>query len=305
MLARVLKWGKVKPVKRALLGVVLLSACAEPSALEKMSRLERDVRLAAARQCPGVKLCLWLAQADGREVLALDADRPVPGASTLKVLILVEGFAQEREGTFRWTDSATMTEEDVVGGSGTFQNEKVGSSWTYQQFARRMISESDNVASNILLRRLGMKNVNARGAKLGLAVTRFERFFMDFNAREREGKENWTTAREMGRLVQSIFRREILTPEACDDMIAILERTSRGRIAAGVPKYIPVGHKSGSLAGLRHDVGWVRLPGQPYVLSVFLDNVMERPGGRDEDLGTEAIEAVARVVYQALGPTDE
>jgi beta-lactamase class A len=138
-----------------------------------------------------------------------------------------------------------------------------------------------------------------------MKVTRFERAFMDFHARDREGKENWTTAREMGILARSIYRREILTPEACDEMIVILERTSRGRIAAGVPKFIPVGHKSGSLAGLRHDVGWVRLPGQPYVLSVFLDRVLERPGGRDEDLGIAAIEAVARVVYQAMGPTDE
>lgn len=284
---------------------VLAAGCAEPSALEKMSRLERDVRFAAARACPGVNLSLWLARADGLELLALDADRPLPGASTLKVLILVEGFAQEREGTFRWTDSATMTEDDIVGGSGSFQHEKVGSSWTYLQYARRMIAESDNVASNILLRRLGMRNVNARAEKLGMAVTRFERHFMDFHARDREDKENWTTAREMGGLLQSIYRREILTPEACDDMIKILERTSRGRIAAGVPKVIPVGHKSGSLAGLRHDVGWVRLPGQPYVLSVFLDGVRELPGGRDEDLGVEAIEAVARVVHAAMGPTDE
>jgi beta-lactamase class A len=292
-------------VKRALAGLILVAGCAEPSAIEKMSRLERDVRFAVARSCPGAQLSLWLAQADGHELLALDADRPLPGASTLKVLILVEGFAQEGEGTFRWTDSATMTESDLVGGSGSFQNEKVGSSWTYLQYARRMIAESDNVASNILLRRLGMKNVNERGRKLGLEVTRFERFFMDFRSRDREGKENWTTAREMGRLLQSIYQRRILTPEACDDMIAILERTSRGRIAAGVPPRIPVGHKSGSLAGLRHDVGWVRLPGQPYVLSVFLDRVRELPAGRDEDLGLAAIEAVARVVYEAMGPTDE
>jgi len=293
-------------VRRRILGLVLaLAACAEPSALEKMSRLERRIRLAANRACPGVDVSLWLAQAEGRELLALDADRPIPGASTLKVLILVEGFARELEGGFRWSDSATLTEEDLVGGSGSFQREKVGSTWTYHQYARRMIAESDNVASNILLRRLGMEAVNARGAKLGMRVTRFERAFMDFEARDRGRKENWTTAREMGELLRSIYRREILTPEACDDMIAILERTSRGRIAAGVPKSIPVGHKSGSLAGLRHDVGWVRIPGQPYVLSVFLDKVREMPAGRDEDLGIEAIEAIARVVFEAMGPTDE
>lgn len=282
---------------------LVLAGCAGPSAFEKMSLLERDLRLAAQRESPGLKISLWLAQSDGRELMALDADRPLPGASTLKILILVEAHAQAISGTFRWTEEHTLISQDVVAGTGSFQHEKLGSSWTFLQYARRMISESDNTASNILLRRLGMGNVNERAAKLGLQVTRFEREFMDFDAR-REGKENWTTAREMGQLMRAIFRREILTPEACDEMIAALERTTRGRIAAGVPRDIAVGHKSGSIAGLRHDVGWVRVAGRPYVLSVFLDNILEAPSD-DGDRGIAAIEAIARRVYDSLGPTDE
>ncbi len=279
-----------------------LAGCA-PTPYEKMSQLERDLRLALIRESPGAQLSLWLAQADGRELLALDADRPVAGASTLKVLILVEAHAQAIDGTFRWTEDHTLLDGDVVGGTGSFQNERIGSSWTYLQYARRMIAESDNTASNILLRRLGIRNVNERAAKLGLSVTRFEREFMDFDSR-REGKENWTTAREMGLLLRAIFRREILTREACDEMIATLERTARGRIAAGVPKEIAVGHKSGSLTGLRHDAGWVRVPGHPYILSIFLDNVLERPSG-EADRGIAGIEAIARIVYDAVGPADE
>ena len=106
----------------------------------------------------------------------------------------------------------------------------------------------------------------------------------------------------------AIFRREILTPQACDEMIDTLERTSRGRIASGVPKFVPVGHKGGSLPGLRQDVGWVRVPGHPYVLSIFLDPTLPLKRGQDgkeEDPGILAIEAIARVVYGALGPTDE
>jgi beta-lactamase class A len=291
---------------RIMIGTVVLAAltgCAEPSAFEKMSRLEREVRFAVVRESPGAELSLWLAQADGRELLAIDADRPVAGASTLKILLLVEAHAQALDGAFRWTDEHTLLASDVVGGTGSFQNERGGSSWTYLQYAKRMIAESDNTASNIFLRRLGMGNVNERAAKLGLQVTRFEREFMDFDAR-RAGKENWTTAREMGQLLRAIFRREILTPAACDEMIQLLEHTSRGRIAAGVPKEIPVGHKSGSLTGLRHDVGWVRVPGHPYILSVFLDNVLERPYG-EEDRGIDALEAIGRIVYDAVGPTDE
>ena len=268
-----------------------------------MPRLERDLRLSVQRESPGVHLSVWLSQADGRELMAIDADRPVPGASVLKVLILVEAHAQALDRSFSWTDSHTLLSTDVVGGTGTFQQEPVGSSWTYLQYARRMISESDNTAANILLRRVGPKNVNERAAKFGLTVTRIEREFMDFDA-QRSGRENWTTAREMGVLMRAIFRREILTPEACDDMIVLLERTSRGRVAAGVPREIAVGHKSGTLPGCRHDVGWVRVRGNPYILSVFLENVLERPSG-EEDRGVAALDAAGRVVYDAMGPADE
>jgi hypothetical protein len=87
-------------------------------------------------------------------------------------------------------------------------------------------------------------------------------------------------------------------------MVALLEHTSRGRIAAGVPKDIPVGHKSGTLPGCRHDAGWVRVAGHPYILSVFLDNVLERPAG-EEDRGLAALDAIGRIVYETVGPTEE
>jgi beta-lactamase class A len=284
--------------------LLLLGSGCVSSEIDRMSRLERDIRLAGNRASPGLKISLWLSQAGGRELLALDADRPLPGASTLKILILVEAHAQAIEGTFRFADEHTLLATEQVGGTGSFQSERAGSSWTYLQYARRMISESDNTAANVLLRRLGMQSVNERAQKLGMTVTRFEREFMDFHALS-QGLDNWTTAREMGQLVRAIFRREVLTPEACDEMIRLLEHTTRGRIAAGVPKDIAVGHKSGVFVpGLRHDVGWVRVPGNPYVLSVFLDDVDDRPAG-DEDRGIAAIEAIARVVFEAVGPTDE
>lgn len=285
-------------LKAAVLAVVLAVGCAPPSRFEKMSRLERDIRLTATRHSPGVRISLWLSRADGREILALEPDRPIPGASTLKVLILVEAHAQAIQGTFRWTDDHTLLDTDVVGGTGSFQRERIGSSWTYLQYARRMITESDNTAANVLLRRVGLRAVNERAVKLGLQATRIEREFMDFRALD-EGKDNWTTAREMGRLFRAIFRREILTPAACDEMIQLLERTSRGRIASGVPREVAVGHKSGYFPGLRHDAGWVRVPGHPYILSVFLENVGKEEGG------LAALDAIGRIVYEALGPTDE
>jgi beta-lactamase class A len=284
----------------AVLG--LLSGCAA-TVLPDRPRLEREIRRALVAHAPEAKLRLWLARAEGTELLAIDADQPVEAASTIKVLVLLEAHAQALEGTFRWGEEAALRDEDRAGGAGSLQRERTGSTWSYAQLARRMIAESDNAASNLLLRRLGMDRVNERARALGFRETRIEREFMDAAAR-REGRENWTTARETGSLLRAVFRKEVLDAASCDAMIELLERTSRGRIAAGVPKDVPVGHKGGSLPGFRHDAGWVRLPGQPYVLSIFLDGVIERPGS-DEDRGVAAIEAISAAVYGALGPSEE
>jgi beta-lactamase class A len=286
-------------------GVLVFLVGCVAAEFDRMAPLERKLRLVQVREAPEAQMSLWLAHADGRELLAIHADQPMEGASTLKVLILVEAHAQVIEGTFHFADSTTLQEEDRVEGSGSLKDERPGSQWTWRQLARKMILESDNTASNLLLGRLGMRRVNERAERLGLSVTRFERPYEDREAR-RLGLKNRTTAREMGRLLGMIYRKEILTPEACQEMIDVLERTSRGRIAAGVPRDIPVGHKSGRMPGLRHDVGWVRLPGRPYVLSIFLDNVLEKPYAEDEpDRGIRAIEAVARVVFETLGPSEE
>lgn len=279
---------------------LLLAGCAVPP--DAPSRLEVEVRAAHEEYSPESRLRLWVGEVEGREILALDADRRVAGASTVKVLILVEAHAQVQAGKIRWEDGHVLEEEERAGGSGSLRREPAGSVWTCRQLARKMITESDNTASNILLRKVGMARVNARAEGAGMAVTRFHREFMDAEAM-RKGLENWTTAREMGGLMRAIFRGEALAPEACAQMRETLELTSRGRIASGVPKEIPVGHKGGSLPGLRHDVGWVRLPGRPYVLSVFLDGVLER--GEGEDRGIAAIEAIARAVYRSLGPSQE
>ncbi len=288
---------------------LLLSAGCVTSEFERMSRLEREVHLAHVRHSAESQMSAWLARADGSEILSINADRRVAGASTVKVLVLVEAYAQAEEGTFPLGGDLTYLAEDWMEGGGSMQYEKPGSTWSYRQLIRKMIVESDDIASNMILKRLGMRNVNARAVTLGMQATRFERLFGDEEARRRRGLENWTTAREMGRLMLAIFRREILTPAACDEMIELLEKTPRGRIAAGVPKFTPVGHKGGNLPGIRHDVGWVRVPGHPYVLSVFLDNTLpskrSEDSGQVEDPGILAIEAIARVVYGALGPTDE
>jgi beta-lactamase class A len=264
----------------AAIGVLALGGCAAPSEFERMGGLERRIRLEAGRLSPGVRVSLWLGRPDGRERLALDADREVPAAGLVAVLVLVEGFAREREGSFRWSGEVTEPE--------------TGRTSTYRDLGRRMISEGDLRAMGQLLSRLGRDAVNARARALGMERT---------TIRE-DPAANTTTAREMGVLLGAILRGAVVSREASAEMAAMLERTSRGRIASGLPRDLPVGHKAGVLPGCRHDAGWVRRPERPYVLCIFLDNVLESADPKVER-GWTALEAAARRVHEEMGPTEE
>ena len=65
-----------------------------------------------------------------------------------------------------------------------------------RDLATMMVAVSDNSATNVLIDRVGMQNVNAMLDSLGLTHTRLRRKMMDLEA-AKEGRENISTPREM------------------------------------------------------------------------------------------------------------
>lgn len=63
---------------------------------------------------------------------------------------------------------------------------------TLRDLATMMVAVSDNSATNVLIGRVGMENVNAMLDSLGLHATRLRRQMMDLKAAS-EGRENVST----------------------------------------------------------------------------------------------------------------
>ena len=134
-----------------------------------------------------------------------------------------------------------------------------------------MISLSDNTAANLLLDRFGMEELNRQFRELGLKKTRLERRFMDRGAAAR-GRENWVTPREMGGLLERIYRRELIGPGVSREMEALLlQQQIRHKIPGRLPACIPVAHKTGEDEGITHDVGIV-FAGEPFLLCFMSNN---------------------------------
>ncbi len=224
---------------------------------------------------------------------ALRADERFPSASVIKIAILVELFAQVDEGRQDLTEAIRVREEDKVDGSGVLTQLHTGLAVTVEDLARLMITVSDNTASNMLLDRLGCESVTARMASLGLSGIVMGRKFYDFAARER-GLENWVTAADLSSLLEKIERREIVTPAACEAMVAImLKQQFDGRIPRRLPDEVKVANKTGTISTACHDAGILYAPSGPLVLTVLTRDI---PQLADAE---EAIRQIARVVYKS------
>lgn len=107
-----------------------------------------------------------------RTLAALNPGRALAVGSAFKLAVLGEVQAQVTRGERSWTDEVTLTEADRSLPSGTLQDAPVGTRFPLRDLAARMIRESDNTATDLLLRVLGRAGVEARLGQTAMPSTR-------------------------------------------------------------------------------------------------------------------------------------
>jgi beta-lactamase class A len=210
------------------------------------------------------------------ERFGLAADRPVATASVIKLPVMVEAFYQMQEGGLQWSQPVKETDFDRVRGSGILQDLSQQINLTLGDAITLMIDLSDNTASNMVIRAVGIDSVNERMRKLGLKHTKlFGYVFHEKDSSDPEAKKfglGETTANDMVHLLTLIKQHHILTPAACDRMLKIL---SKQRAIDAFPRYtsnyagVTWEHKTGALDSLRNDVGIAETPAGPIVMAGF------------------------------------
>lgn len=203
---------------------------------------------------------------DGEAVVAPDVRRVA--ASIIKLSILACALDAAAAGRLSLDERITVTQRDIVGGSGNIQARGAGVSYSVDELLRAMIAQSDNVAANLIINRLGMDAVNGTCAALGLTQTALARLMMDTDA-QTQGRENYTSARDAATVLQRLAAGTIATPELCERARGYLlaQEDTRG-IVEGVPGDVSVAHKTGSLANAQHDAAIVYAE-HPYILVVL------------------------------------
>jgi len=222
----------------------------------------------------------------------LHADEVLPTASSVKIAILAELYHQAQQGKIKLGDLYTLQSSDLVGGSGVAGALTPGvTRLTIRDVAALMISVSDNSATNIIIDRIGMENVNALLDSLGLTHTRLRRKMMDVKAAS-EGRENIATPREMAQLLEDLYRGKVLNKRMTDDYFALLSVHKESYIPRELPEDLRVANKPGELEGVRNDSGIVFTGSRPFVISVMTTYL------RREKDGGDAIIRIATAAYQ-------
>src|SRR5437870_13203165 len=113
----------------------------------------------------------------------LHADEVFPQASSIKIAVLAELYHQAQQGKLKLTDLYTVQSSDLVPDSDIMGGLTPGvTRITLRDLAKMMVAVSDNNATNVLIHRGGMENVNALLDSLGLTDIRLPRDIMVLKA---------------------------------------------------------------------------------------------------------------------------
>jgi len=293
---------------RSICGLLLLAAAyaqnAPSTAVAKQEVLWQ--KLAANinevdRSLDGVLGVAILDLNSGRKFVS-NGDEIFPQASSIKIAVLAELYRQAQSGKLKLTDLYTVQTSDLVPDSSIMGGLTPGvTRITLRDLATMMVAVSDNSATNVLIDRVGMENVNAMLDSLGLVHTRLRRKMMDLKAAG-EGRENISTPVEMMTLLEDLYRGKVLNQDMTDAFFNMLATHKDGFISRDLPDGLKIADKPGELEGVRNDSAVVFVENRPYVICVMTTYLRRE---RDGEAAIAKISAAAYSMFDRLARASE
>ena len=235
-------------------------------------------------------------------VVDYNADELYPTASTLKTPLLYDLYRQAEAGMVNLTDRLTLSHANRVPGSGVLQDLDEGLQPTIRDLAELMIIVSDNWATDLIYGIIGKEAMAATLQDLGLTST-----FIPLTIREMfcaladkdpndtgvtyhslkehlktykasddnlayaaDRRNDVSSPRDMGKLMRIIHEGQGLSADGREGVIKILKDQNFNTVIPGrlpLDHNIEVAHKTGSLRGVKADVGIVYSPSLNYIIT--------------------------------------
>lgn len=222
---------------------------------------------------------------------------PIRAASIIKLFLMEAFYREVNEGTIRLDEPYVLKDTDKVSGTGVLQNYAEGTELTYEDLIRHMIVDSDNTAGNIVMNILGgPENITKFIYTQGFNDTRIERKFVDSTALA-AGKDNYTSAVDVGNLLKKIYQRKAVSPQYDQQMLEILKyNKNHSKLPKEIDSEVNVYNKTGEYTdyGVQNDACIFETNRNAYVVVVLSED-------GDESQQVSAMNEFGRQLCELLG----
>ncbi|MEG3436963.1 serine hydrolase [Pannus brasiliensis CCIBt3594] len=226
---------------------------------------------------------------DNGSYSSLQGDSLYPAASTIKVPVLVAFFEDVDAGKIHLDEPLVASKDVLASGSGDMQYLGENKTYTALETATKMIIISDNTATNMLIKRLGGKEVlNQRFKAWGLTHTAINNALPDL-----EGT-NTTSPKDLVTILGRVSQGELISLKSRDRMLSIMRETrTRTLLPPGLEKGAEIAHKTGDIGTVLGDAGIIDMPnGKRYLGAVMVKRPHNDPAART------LIQQISRTAYQ-------
>jgi beta-lactamase class A len=215
----------------------------------------------------------------------------MPAASTIKIPVMVEVFRQMARGAFDLNRELRLQGSDRDYGWGDLAGAPTGSRYRVSRLLTLMITESDNTATNMLIRLVGRSRINATMRELGLRQT----VVGDYIRSDGDIRSLRSSPQDMTTLLLDMVHESLVDAWSSREMIQILAgQRHNSLLPEPLPPGTTIAHKTGTLHDTLNDVGIVYLGDAPYIISVMTTHLPSLDAGR------RFIRGVSRIAYDAL-----
>lgn len=225
----------------------------------RMLELEEELREEIDRL--GGKWSLYMKRLDTNETIGIHDDEKMIAASLIKLFVAGEFYTLCEAGELNVDN--------------------------YSNQPDLMISISDNGAANTLINACSMDKINEFSRENGFNETELNRRMLEWN-----GTENYTSARDCGRLLEEVLDGKYVSEAASERILTALKNQDRkGKIPAGVPFEVETGNKTGELDNVDNDAAIIWSPNATYILVIMSSDTYGR---------IDEIRKLSSMVYRAI-----
>jgi beta-lactamase class A len=175
----------------------------------------------------------------------------------------------------------TYIQADYESGTGVLQGYRFGTQFTIRYLAEVAVTESDNVAGNMLLRKLGRQA--------------FVNFHKSLGAQVIPATKNISSPRDLGVFAEEVLRFTRKEPSLGGELLSyLLASRFKDRLPAKLPEDVAVANKIGTWPGTVNDVGIVISDKVSYVVAIMSKDV------NNSNAGADAVADLSLAVYRHI-----